>query len=40
MSKSKTHMGDSAKYQKLSDIEHVLHAADTYIGSIENINNN
>ena len=26
---------DSSKYQKLSDIEHVLHAPDTYIGSIE-----
>ena len=26
---------DSNKYQKLSDIEHVLHAPDTYIGSIE-----
>ena len=30
---SKQH--DSSKYQKLSDIEHVLHAPDTYIGSIE-----
>ena len=26
---------DSSKYQKLSDIEHVLHAPDTYIGSTE-----
>ena len=26
---------DSSKYKKLSDIEHVLHAPDTYIGSIE-----
>ena len=33
--KSKPCASDSNKYQKLSDIEHVLHAPDTYIGSIE-----
>jgi DNA topoisomerase-2 len=26
---------DSSKYEKLSDIEHILHAPDTYIGSVE-----
>lgn len=30
-----TKQTDSSKYQKLSDIEHVLHAPDTYIGSVE-----
>ena len=34
-SKKTLAQNDSVKYQKLSDIEHVLHAPDTYIGSIE-----